>query len=62
MSSSPQVLKRSLLRLPDGHEVETVVLRRADGSITVRKADELGLVTPREEILPPPAELEGEST
>ena len=55
--SSPPILKRSLLRLPDGNEIETVVLRRADGTLTVRAADELELETKREEIFPPPEEV-----
>lgn len=52
--SSQSILKRSLLRLPDGRQVEIVILQRDDGSITVRTAEELELEQAREDRVFPP--------
>lgn len=49
--SSQSVLSTSLLRLPDGQEIEIVVLRRLDGTIVVREAAELELELAREKRL-----------
>lgn len=54
--SSEQVLKRSLLRIPERAEIETVVLRRDDGTLTVRPAAEVELEQAREERVLPPTE------
>ncbi len=52
--SSQSTLKRSLLPLPDGREIEVVILQRDDGTITVRTAEELELEQSREDRALPP--------
>ena len=55
--SSQSVLNTSLLRLPNGKEIEIVILKRQDGTVVVREAGELELEQAREKRLE--AEAEG---
>ena len=54
--SSERPLKRSFIRLPTSEEVETVLLRRDDGTIIARTVAELELEQARDERVFPPDE------